>query len=123
MIYKIAFASSDGKRIDRHFGQAESFYIYEIDTEKLDANEIDRREVTSPCLGGAHYESAFDSVLDTLSDVSAIVAQRAGQGAIDAIKKRDILIYQIPLLIEEALCIILEDKSWEADKWQFHTRS
>lgn len=123
MKYLVAFASSDGVNIDRHFGQADSFVIYELDTELLDANETERRSVEPPCLGGAHYESAFEGVLEVLSDTSAIVAQRAGAGAVEFIRSKGKAIYQIPLTIEQALCIILEDKTWEADKWQYHMRS
>ena len=31
---KIAFASSDGSAVDRHFGLAEAFYLWEIDPER-----------------------------------------------------------------------------------------
>ena len=32
--YKVAVASSDGKTVDTHFGHAQSFLIFEVDTSK-----------------------------------------------------------------------------------------
>ena len=32
----IAFASSDGEKVDQHFGWSKSFYLYNVDTEKAE---------------------------------------------------------------------------------------
>ncbi|WP_345991849.1 NifB/NifX family molybdenum-iron cluster-binding protein [Sulfurimonas sp. HSL-1716] len=32
----VAFASTDGEKIDQHFGWSKSFYIYEVDKEKVE---------------------------------------------------------------------------------------
>ena len=123
MIYKISFASSDGIRIDTHFGHAEKFYIAELDTEKEDYSITGERSASPPCRGGEHDVSGFAAVLSQLSDISAIVAQRAGPGAQRFIREQGMQVYQIPLTIEEALCLFLEDKTWEVDKWRSHTKS
>lgn len=123
MIFKIAIASSDGVRTDRHFGQADEFYIYSLDTEKEDCELLGKREVCPACHGGEHQVGSFDDVLAVLTDVSAIVAQRVGYGAESYLKSHGKAVYQIPLDIEEALCILLEEKRWEADKWQLHTKN
>ena len=123
MKYKIAFASSDGVRIDRHFGAADRFYIAELDTEKEDYELTESRDALPPCNGGSHDISRFDAVIETLSDVSAIVAQRIGPGALQFIREHGKSAYQIPLDIEQALCLLLEEKQWEADKWRSHTKN
>ncbi len=123
MRYRIAFASSDGERIDRHFGAAESFRIADIDTESDDYELLEMRRVKPSCHGGEHELSGFAAALETLSDVSAIVAQRAGPGARKYIEERGIRVYQIPLDIEQALCLLMEEKQWEADKWRSHTKN
>ena len=123
MIYRIAFASSDGVRTDRHFGAADTFYIAELDTEKDDYRLLESRSALPPCSGGTHSISKFDAVIETLSDVSAIVAQRIGPGALQFIKEHGISGYQIPLDIEQALCLLIEDKRWEADEWRSHTKN
>lgn len=123
MIYKIALASSDGERIDSHFGAAERFYIAELDTEKEDCEITGYIDVRPPCNGGWHEVSKFETVLEQLSDVSAIVAQRVGPGAKKFIEETGKSVYQIPLETEQALCLLIEEKQWEVDKWRSHTKN
>ena len=123
MKYLIAFASSDGINIDRHFGAAEKFYIAQLDTEKEDCDITEYRDVKPACNGGSHELSAFDAILQTIDGVSAIVAQRVGYGAQEYIKQKGIAVYQMPLQIEQALCLLMEEKQWEVDKWLSHTKS
>ena len=123
MIFKIAIASSDGVRTDRHFGQADEFCIYSLDTEKEDCDIKGYIDVKPPCSGGWHEVSKFEAVLTQLSDVSAIVAQRIGPGALQFIREQGKAAYQIPLTAEQALCLLIEEKQWEVDKWRSHTKS
>ena len=123
MIYRIAFASSDGVRVDSHFGAADRFYIVTLDTEKEDFEITGSIEARPPCNGGWHEVSKFEAVLDSLSDVSAIVAQRIGPGALQFIKEHGKAAYQIPLDIEQVICLFLEEKQWEVDKWRSHTKN
>lgn len=123
MYYKIALASSDGVRVDSHFGAADRFYIVTLDTEKEDYEITESIEARPPCNGGWHEVSKFEAVLEDLSDVSAIVAQRIGPGALQFIKDKGKAAYQIPLDIEQVICLFLEEKQWEVDKWRSHTKS
>ena len=123
MTYKIAFASNDGVQVNEHFGRAEKFYIYSLDTENEDYSFLEARDVPPPCKGGTHEAAGFEAVMNVIGDVSAIVAQRAGQGAAAFIRQKGTALYQIPLEIEQALCLLLEDRTWEVDKWQYHTKN
>ena len=123
MIYRVAVASSDGENVNEHFGRAERFFIGELDTDKEDFELIGQRDVKTSCHGGEHEVSGFAAALETLSDVSAIVVQRAGPGAKKYIEEQGIRLYQIPLSIEQAICLLMEEKQWEADKWQYHTKN
>ena len=123
MIYRVAIASSDGENVNEHFGRAERFFIGELDTDKEDFELIGQREVKPSCHGGAHLVSGFDAALEILSDVSVVIAQRAGPGAKNYIEEHGIKVYQIPLSIEQAICLLMEEKQWEADKWQYHTKN
>ena len=123
MKYTLAFASSDGVRVDRHFGAADTFYIAELDTELPDCEITGVRQVTPPCQGGEHETAAFAEVLRRLSDVSVIVAQRVGPGAAKYITEQGAAVYQIPLTIEQAVCLLMEEKQWEVDKWRSHTKN
>ncbi|MCG6200812.1 NifB/NifX family molybdenum-iron cluster-binding protein [Psychromonas antarctica] len=40
----IAFASTDGKAVDGHFGSCEKFYIYRLDAEQIDHIEVRNAE-------------------------------------------------------------------------------
>ena len=123
MVYRVAFASSDGVRTDCHFGAAERFYIAEIDTKKSDYSITGFTEVRPPCNGGWHEVSKFGAVMEALKDISAIVASRVGPGARDFIKDSGKAVYQIPLDIEQVLCLFMEEKQWEVDKWLSHTKN
>lgn len=124
MVFKIAFASNDGENVNEHFGAARRFYIAQLDKEKEDY-EIsgEYREVTPSCKGGFHETDAFAAILKELDDVDVIVAQRAGPGAKKYIQEKDKKIYEIPLTIEQALCLLLEEREWEVSKWLSHTRN
>ena len=123
MIFKIAFASYDGVKVDSHFGSAERFYILTLDTEKEEYDITGQTVVRPPCNGGWHEVSKFGAVLEQLNDVSAIVAQRVGSGAKKYIEENGKTVYQIPLDIEQAICLLMEEKQWEVDKWRSHTKS
>ena len=123
MLYRLAFASSDGVHVNEHFGRAERFYTVLLDTEKEDYEFEQYREVGPSCHGGEHEVSGFAAALDILSDVSVIVAQRAGPGAKKYIEENGIRVYQIPLEIEQALCLLMEEKQWEVDKWRSRLKS
>ena len=123
MIYRLAFASNDGENVNEHFGSADRFWIGELDTEKEDFELIGHRDTAPSCHGGEHEVSGFAATLDILSDVSGIVAQRAGPGAKRYIEERGIRVYQIPLSIEQAVCLLMEEKQWEADKWRYPSKN
>ena len=123
MIYRLAFASNDGENVNEHFGSADRFMIGELDTEKEDFELVGQRETAPSCRGGEHEVSGFAATLEILSDVSAVVAQRAGPGARKYIEERGIKVYQIPLSIEQAVTLLMEEKQWEVDKWLSHTKN
>ena len=70
MKYLVAFASSDGVNIDRHFGQADRFYIAELDTEKEDYELTGSVEVSPSCHGGQHELSGFEKAVKALSRIT-----------------------------------------------------
>ena len=123
MIYRIAFASSDGENVDTHFGQADRFVIGALDTEKEDLALEGIRDVLPSCDNGEHNVDRFAAAIGKLADVSAVVAQRIGPGARKYVEEHGIAVYQIPLSIEQAVCLLMEEKQWEVDKWRSHTKN
>ena len=64
MVYKIAFASSDGVRVDSHFGSAERFYIVTLDTEKEEYDTGVESNLDTEMEAGKHGARKDDAGLD-----------------------------------------------------------
>ncbi len=129
MSYRIAYASSDGKNIDIHFGEAEKFYVALVEdlsivsTEErfYDASSADevQEEKTAgcgkpggcTCAGGGgngsgggcggHGESSPKVKL--LEDVRAVVCKRIGAGIKKQLEKKAVAAFDVDCSVEEAL--------------------
>ena len=123
MTFKVAVASTDGIVVNQHFGHAERFHIVELHTDDLTSRYTETRPVQRVCQGHEHSDSAFDAVLETLSDVSAILVAKIGQGASDYLESKGMLVYESPFLVDAVIEKILKDKLWEADKWRSLTKN
>jgi len=77
MIYRVAFASMDGSRVDQHFGSARYFQVYDIDGSEY--RHVETRKPQAKCQG--HCEGGFDHLLKTLSDCDAVFVSMIGQSA------------------------------------------
>lgn len=90
MIIRTAFATSDGLNVDRHFGAAERFDIYEINTESEDYSRIEIRKVERACLEHTHHDERMDAVTDTIEDCHAVFAECSGNGARTVLEKKHV---------------------------------
>lgn len=80
-VYRIAVASTDGKAIDAHFGEAESFFVYDVQGGGYAF--IERRDVT-PFSGSYGRSGGGDDAppcLAAIGDCVAAVAVRFGPRA------------------------------------------
>ena len=123
MDYRVAVASSDGIVVNQHFGHADRFHIVELHPEDGTHQYVESRDVQHVCRGHDHNEADFDRVLDALSDVQAILVAKIGQGASEYLESKGMLVYEAPFLIDPVIDKILNDRLWEVDAWQSHTRS
>jgi nitrogenase molybdenum-iron protein NifN len=73
---KIAVASSSGIRVDRHFGSAEQFWIYENGEKGIDFVEVRKSPVPAGNCSGSEEAVALAARL--LSDCGIIAANRIG---------------------------------------------
>ncbi|MBO7387696.1 MAG: hypothetical protein J6U15_07810, partial [Lachnospiraceae bacterium] len=105
MIVRAAFATSDGKYVDRHFGAAERFDIYEINTETDDYERVDVRLVEKACLDHKHHDERMDAVTGTIEDCHAVFAELSGNGARAVLESKNIQ----PIDIDRPIMAVVEN--------------
>jgi len=105
---KVAVASSDGKRVNAHFGRARSFRIYELihDAWKLQEN----RESLPACFGQEHSDDALERTADLIADCRVVVVEQVGSGAVDVLLGRRIMPFMLAGSVEEALLTLLDSR-------------
>ena len=128
MSVKVAIASSDGLKIDLHFGQAKEFFIYEL--QKGAFVQIEKRELpVNPsvvpelvegqgpqdeafccpgggggcggCGGGA--AGPLSSAVELLLDCQAVIAAQIGQNMRRQFERNAISVFDIELPVTQAL--------------------
>lgn len=123
MAYKIAVATSDGNKIDGHFGSTESFYIYEIEESGKPLlverrNPFETYENIIPleqtiftknpnasyggCNHQAHDLSGMESRFQAVSDCRFILCTRCGGFMEKELQKRGISVFAIDIPLESA---------------------
>ena len=106
MSLKVAIASSNGKFIDLHFGQAPNFLIFEI-KENGDSEFIGVRKNIPPSDDPnllENHDKALAKSVDLISDCDVVLASQIGPSASKALLSCEVQSYSIPgLLIEKAL--------------------
>jgi nitrogen fixation protein NifX len=99
MRVKVAFASSDRRQVDQHFGAAESFAIYELSNG--DARLVEVAEFTDRDTAMDGHEGKLASKVDLLAGCAAVYCNAVGASAIKQLLARDIQ----PLKVEEGTLI------------------
>ncbi|MDR2296529.1 MAG: hypothetical protein LBD95_07010 [Clostridiales Family XIII bacterium] len=97
---RIAIASTDGVRIDEHYGRAKRFHIFIVD----DAGDIHSdgvREIAPP--DGIPEHEILDAKADLLGDVDYVLSAKIGPAAVAALARRRIAAYAHTGAIEKAL--------------------
>ena len=109
---RVAVASSDGKVVNRHFGHAQDFYIYEL-RDNL-AYFLEKRSVQSCCNGGGHTFDSFNAVASIIADCKAVVVAKIGQGASSFLENKGFEVFEAPYLISRVLDKIIKDRLLES---------
>jgi nitrogen fixation protein NifX len=99
MSVKIAFASSDRRQVDQHFGAAESFAIYEL--SDADARLVEVAEFTDSDTAMDGHEGKLAGKIDLLQACAAVYCNAVGASAIKQLLARGIQ----PLKVEEGTLI------------------
>lgn len=101
--YKVAVATSDGAVINRHFGRAETFYIYRISRDGEEPLLLEKRSVDPVCQGGEHDDGKLQENVEKLKDCQYVLVWRIGDGARYILEQNGLEVYEIPGLISESL--------------------
>ena len=100
---KTAIASTDGKVVNQHFGRADKFYIVETNEDTYKFELIEIREAEPVCHNGDHNDSSMSTAVERLSDCQYILVSRIGMRARNEFEKRNIEVFEIPEIINDAV--------------------
>lgn len=101
--HKIAIASRDSKLV-YHFGQADRFLIYLVDS--TGCHYIETRVAAPACSDEpqeAGHANRIAVAADVISDCQAVLVSRIGPGAEAVLKKRGISAHTVSLFLQDAL--------------------
>ena len=102
MRYRVAFASTDGKVVNQHFGRASAFHIVDIDEEAAGYKYVETRENTPVCVDFDHSEARLVE--------RAVFVARIGSGAQQVLKSHGIQGLEMPYYIEDIIDALLHSK-------------
>ncbi len=83
---KVAFASTDMKQVNQHFGAAEAFALYAIDMERVELIEV----VQFGALEMDGNEDKLGAKINALEGCIAVYSQAVGASAVGQLKQRGI---------------------------------
>ena len=75
---RAAFATGDGININRHFGVADRFDIYEIDAESKKYELVDTRRIDSYGVSLQHDDSLIERLADAIDDCNIVFSAKSG---------------------------------------------
>ena len=75
---RAAFATGDGVNINRHFGVADRFDIYEIDIEARKYELVDTRRIDSLGVSLQHDDSLIERLSETIDDCNIVFSAKSG---------------------------------------------
>ena len=105
---KIAITTTDGKKVDQHFGKATSFSIYEMEADKITL--LETRKVESYCeqengeVVDPNHEfsdNRFSRVYEQIKDCSVLYTQQIGDKPGEVLKTKGIKIQPCACDIEQ----------------------
>jgi predicted Fe-Mo cluster-binding NifX family protein len=99
--YRAAFASSDGKNVDLHFGKCDRFIIAEFDGTGQ-WRVVEERPTFALCAAGDSDES-MDAAANALSDCKFVVVSRIGRWPYAALYAKGIESVEFRGSIEDAV--------------------
>lgn len=98
MAFRVAAASSDGETVDLHFGQAHTFYVYDL--EAAETRFVEKRSLI---LADGHSVGKFEDISTSLSDCDAVIVSQIGPSAAQYLLQNGLRVFEAPYPIEPVL--------------------
>lgn len=95
---RVAAASTDGRTVNLHFGEAQEFYIYDLGKDGW--RFVERRDIRRT-LG--HNPAEFDKVRLMLGDCEAVLVSRIGPAAAEYLLVRGLRVFEAPYPVDAVL--------------------
>ena len=101
---KIAFASSDRKQVDQHFGAAEAFVLYELSEDDARMVEAVQFQDSDTSMDG--HEGKLAAKIELLDGCAAVYCNAVGASAIKQLLAAGVQPMKVPegMVIDEILC-------------------
>ncbi|MDR3394046.1 MAG: NifB/NifX family molybdenum-iron cluster-binding protein [Parasulfuritortus sp.] len=117
MSVKIAFASSDRKQVDQHFGAAEAFVIYELGQD--DARLVEAVEFHDSDTAMDGHEGKLAAKIELLAGCAAVYCNAVGASAIKQLLAAGIQPMKVPegMAVDELLCGLNQSLSDNPPAW------
>ncbi|BCK87081.1 hypothetical protein MIZ01_0851 [Sideroxyarcus emersonii] len=115
MKVKIAFATSDRRAVNQHFGAAESFAVYELGESETRLIEV--AEFIETAMDG--HEGKLAAKVELLGDCAAVYCNAVGASAIQQLLAKGIQPMRVDegTLIDELLCSLQRSMANEPPVW------
>lgn len=128
---KVAFASTDMKSVNQHFGAASAFAIYAVDRDQAHLVEVVQfQDVRSAAEAGGRNEDKLAAKIDALEGCVAAYSQAVGASAVAQLKARNIQPVKVSAgsAIGELIASLQEElrsgpNAWLAQAIRRHTRT
>jgi predicted Fe-Mo cluster-binding NifX family protein len=106
MEYKIAVTTSAGGAVDLHFGQADSFSIYTVDSESGKYTLLEKRVIDEACFPSgcsACNEAKWEYIVKILSDCIYLLTVKIGNRPHSILLRNGIDALETPYPLEYAI--------------------
>jgi len=94
----VAVASKGGGLVNRHFGHAREFLIYEVNARG--AQFVGHRKIPQYCHGGSGEDNNLEQILDLIRDCRAVLVSKIGDCPMTRIREAGIEVVEDYDLIE-----------------------
>lgn len=93
MAFRVAFASSNEKVVNQHFGRVKKYLIFEIDENKAEYVEVRKNKL--PSQGFEQTEKVINRTVNLISDCKAVFVTAIGYGALTILHEKGIKAFEV----------------------------